>query len=381
MGSRDTNLDRVLALVRERRSVSRTELAAATGLSRSAISTLVSTLIDANQVVERVGPPKGPGSGSGRPSVELLPVLPAGYLLAIDFGHNHIAVAVAETDGRIRSRRRIEIQVDAHAPEALDNCAQLVAATLHDLGAPIERVLAAAAGIPGPLDSTPQRNVMSPTILSSWVDLSPELELERRIGLPVQVDNDANLGALGELRFGVGGRLGDFLYVKASHGVGSSLVLSGRPYRGATGIAGEIGHTQIPGLTQWCRCGNHGCLETEASIDVVRDKLSRIRPELAEPAVAQSDPAGRRILSGAGRTIGRVIADLCNCLNPAGVIIGGELSEYGDPVMDGIRESIDRFAQPAVSDAVTVVRAETGSDAELLGALAMATDAVLGVVR
>ncbi|HEY3091360.1 MAG TPA: ROK family transcriptional regulator [Jatrophihabitantaceae bacterium] len=372
MTTRAANLRRVFDLVREHGTITRPEVSTLAQLSRSTVSSLVAELIDAGWVIERQANAKGPGAGSGRPALVLAPVMPDGLLLAIDFGHNHVRVAAADMACEVRAERTVELDVDENAGQALDGCADLVTTVLAELGADRGAVRAAAAGIPGPLDNGPQRKVRSPTILADWIDLSPAAELERRIGRPIAIDNDANLGALGELRFGAGHRVGDFIYVKASHGIGASVVLGGQPYRGATGIAGEIGHTQIPGATQRCRCGNRGCLETAVSIELVRAELRRLRPPPANPADAMNDPVARRIVTEAGRTIGRVAADLCNCLNPAAVIMGGELSEYGPPFITGVRDSIDRYAQPATSEAVAVLAAEHGRRAEILGALALA---------
>lgn len=372
MGTREANLRRVFDVVREHGTLTRPEVADLAELSRSAVSSLVAELIDTGWLVERAGVAKGPGSGSGRPALVLAPVLPDGVLLAIDFGHNHVRVAAADLTGEVRAEREAELDVDQHAAQALDCCAEQVAVLVADLGLDRAAVRAAVAGIPGPLGNGPERRVRSPTILADWIDLSPAAELERRIGHPVAIDNDANLGAFGELRFGAGRGVGDFIYVKASHGIGASIVLDGHPYRGASGIAGEIGHTQIPGVAQWCRCGNRGCLETAVSIEIVRNELRRLRPGLVDPAEAADDPVARRILAEAGRTIGRVVADLCNCLNPAAVIVGGELGEYGSPVIDGLRDSINRYAQPATSEAVTVLAAHHSRRSEILGALALA---------
>lgn len=375
MTMRERNLRRVFDLVRERGAITRSEVSAATGLSRSAVSSLVTELADGGRLVERDGARRGPGTGSGRPSLVLSPVIPDGYLLALDFGHNHVRAAVADMAYRIRAERLVALDVDAHAAEALDCAADLVAHLLAGLGVGRRAVRAAAAGIPGPLDAGRGRKVRSPTILADWIDLYPAAELERRIGRQVVIDNDANLGAFGELRFGAGRGIGDFLYIKASHGIGASIVLGGRPYRGAAGIAGEIGHTQIAGADRWCRCGNRGCLETAVSIDLVQAELALVSALPRDPDRVAGDCVARRVLTGAGRTIGRVVADLCNCLNPAAVILGGELAEYGRPVLDGLRAAIEDYAQPAVSEAVTVLAAERGRRSEIYGALALAAQA------
>jgi predicted NBD/HSP70 family sugar kinase len=198
--------------------------------------------------------------------------------------------------------------------------------------------------------------VRSPTILAAWVDLDPARELATRVGRPVHVDNDANMGAHGEQRFGAARGCRDFIYVKASHGIGAALVLGGQTYRGTLGIAGEIGHTQLPDATSWCRCGNRGCLETVVSITEVRRELAHAQLEPADRSLAPlaDNPIARRVISAAGRTLGRVLADMCNALNPEAIIVGGELSTAGEPLLAGIRESIDRYAQPATAQAVRI---------------------------
>jgi len=373
MTMRERNLRRVFDLVRERGTITRSEVGAVTGLSRSAVASLVTELVDCGRLVEREGVRKGRGTGSGRPSLALCPVIPDGFLLALDFGHNHVRVALADMAYDIQAERFAELDVDAHAAQALDCAADLVASLLAGLDVGRQSVRAAAAGIPGPLDGGEKRKVRSPTILADWIDLYPAVELERRIGRRVAIDNDANLGAFGELRFGAGRDVGDFIYIKASHGIGASIVLGGQPYRGSAGIAGEIGHTQISGADRWCRCGNRGCLETAVSIEAVQAELALVGTAPGEdPHEAADSSVARRILTGAGRTIGRVVADLCNCLNPAAVILGGELAEYGRPVLDGLRDSIERFAQPAVSETVAVLAAQHGRRSEIYGALALA---------
>jgi predicted NBD/HSP70 family sugar kinase len=136
--------------------------------------------------------------------------------------------------------------------------------------------------------------------------------------------------------------------VKASHGIGAGLVLNGETYRGALGIAGEIGHTQLPDATSLCRCGNRGCLETVVSITEIRRQLAIIRPQAyartAEPSLAElsRDPAAARVVGAAGRTLGRVLADICNVLNPEATSSG---ASSASPVSRCWRES----ANPSVA--------------------------------
>jgi len=307
----------------------------------------------------------------------LAPCRPDGLVAGIDFGHAHVSVAVAGTDGSVLVEHRESVSVDDEADVALDTAAVLLQRCLADASASASEVLSIAAGIPGPLDSGSHR-VRSATILSAWVGLDPEQELSSRLGRTVHVGNDADMGAQGEMRFGSARGCRDFLYIKASHGIGAGLVLNGETYRGSIGIAGEIGHTQLPGASNWCRCGNRGCLETVVSITEVQRQLEHIRVQNASfdeslsLAFITNDPIAARVVTEAGRTLGRVLAELCNCLNPAAIILGGELGTAGRPLVAGVRESMDRYAQPAIAQAVDVRTAELGLRSELMGAVSRA---------
>ncbi|WP_100351173.1 ROK family transcriptional regulator [Luteimicrobium subarcticum] len=367
--------DDLYDLIRTSDGLTRAELVDATGLSRSTVNSAVVRLLDAGRVVESDLEEKGPGSGSGRPATRLRVAPKSSHVAGVDFGHSHIYVALADASGEPVGEQRIELDVDLDAAGAMDVAADLLARLQreHD----VERVSQLVAGIPGPLD-TLTGLVRSPTILSSWVGLSPADELTRRTGVPVVVENDAVLGAYGELRRGAGRHYEHFLYVKASHGIGASIVIGRAPFRGSTGLAGEIGHTRLPGHTEMCRCGNRGCLEAVLSVETVREQIRHAHPGAAEEDLRVGrvdDPVTRRILDEAGRTLGGVLADLCNLLNPEAVVVGGELGLYGAPLLEGIRAAVDRHAQPATAAALEVVAAELGTSAELVGALQTAATA------
>lgn len=373
--------EQVLAVLAKTGSATRAELSRHTGLSRSAISDCVAGLLADGLLAESAGadgPAARTRAGRGRrPHTVSLPSA-GGVLLGIDLGHSHVTAAVATSGGEVLAEHSDQLDVDHRPADALDLAAALAGRALRASGHTVDEVLGVACGIPGPLDVRTQI-VRAPTILSDWVDVAPAAELQRRLGRPVVVGNDADMGARGECAFGAARGMDDVLYVKASHGIGASILLGGRTYRGSVGIAGEIGHTQIAGATNWCRCGSRGCLETVVSISSVRQQLAHVLttggavmsesdvPPLTELA---GNSAAARVITDAGRTVGRVLADVVNCLNPAAIVLGGELGAAGAPFVAGVRESIDRYAQPASAHAVTVVAGQLGLRAELLGAIA-----------
>ena len=303
-------------------------------------------------------------------------------MVGIDLGHTHIAVAVARTDGELLAERRESFEVDDRSEAAVGEAARLVEGLVAESGLTMDDVLGVAAGIPCPLDQVSGRTPSAgrPSHLDR---LRRQKELSRRLGRPVRVANDAEMGAHGERRFGAARGCRDFLYVKASHGLGAGLVLNGEVYRGATGAAGEIGHIQLPGAQGLCRCGNRGCLETVVSIDALRHQLE----ELHLPGLPSStdgplttlavNPVAARIVTEGGRVLGHVLAELCNCLNPAAIVIGGELGTAGQPLLEGVRESIHHYALSASAHAVDIRTAQLGLRSELMGAVAQAIEQAL----
>nr|WP_165845423.1 ROK family transcriptional regulator [Streptacidiphilus pinicola] len=375
--------EQVLQVLAQHGDLTRAELGRLTGLSRSAIASAVTLLSDEGLLTEQTPVPAGTGARGRRPTVVALRRRP-GVVLAIDFGHSHITAAIADTSGRLLAESSAALDVDSQPQQALDTATELAAQALARTGHTSGAITGIAAGIPGPLDIRTQA-VRAPTILREWIGLNPAEELTRRFGQPVAIANDADMGARGEHTFGAARRIDDFLYIKASHGIGAGLVLAGRTYRGSSGIAGEIGHTHLEGATNLCRCGNRGCLETVVSITEVRRQLAHVLPtehlsgQSGEargepPSLTElaSRPAAARVITDAGRTLGLVLADLVNCLNPAAVILGGELSAAGEPLAEGVRESINRYAQPASANAVTITTSTLQQRSELLGAVATA---------
>jgi predicted NBD/HSP70 family sugar kinase len=370
---REQNRTRVVDALRRAGNASRGELVRATGLSRATVGSVVGELLERGLVAEDA--PDGGPAGRGRPPARLRLDATAGAAVGIDFGHRHLRVAAADLSSRVLGERWAEIDVDHEAGDAIEAAAALVDEVLAAADVARERVVAAGLGLPGPIDAR-TGTVGSSVILPGWSGLNAREALAQRLGLPVEVDNDANLGARAEAAFGAGRGCSDFVYVKVSSGIGAGLFLGGRLHAGATGIAGEIGHVQVTAGGAVCRCGNRGCLESVAAVPALVDLL---RPAHGDEIgvrdlvrlVEEGDAGAGRVVSDAGRILGRVLADLCNALNPEAIIVGGDLSAAGAPLLDGINESIGRYSLPASSRSLLVVAGELGMRAEVLGALAL----------
>jgi predicted NBD/HSP70 family sugar kinase len=361
----------LIARIRDEGQISRSALSRTIGLPRSTTTALVAELLHEGVITESTARGGGAGSGSGRPATLLSLRRPDGLVAGFDFGHRHLRVAVATGEGHVLAEESTELDVDRQAGAALDCARELLTIVLDRAGVSLDDLRAAAAGIPAPVNSGTGR-VGSPTILASWVDLDPCEELRRRTGLTVTLGNDAAFGALGEMTYGAAKDFTDFIYVKASNGIGAALVLNGRLYRGSHGMAGEIGHTQIDPTGAWCRCGNRGCLEATVSIDVVRRQLEPLGLDPLNPEDMEH-PVATKVLAESGRTVGVVIANLCNTLNPEAVILGGDLASIGAHFTNGVRDSVGHLAQPGPALDTAVMITSLQGRAELLGAVACAT--------
>ena len=371
---RDRNRERVVEVLRERGRVSQADIARVTGLSRTTVHTLVAELKDSGVLHEaETGVPDVRG---GRPAVLLMLRHSRQAVVGIDFGHSHVGVAVADIGHNVLAERRCDLDVSHDARTALDAAARMVDEALAEAEVDRKSVIAAGIGIPGPVDRS-TGTAGSPTILPGWIGVRIGDEMHDRLGVPVEIENDANLGALAELTWGAGRECSNFVYIKVATGIGAGLVIDGKLLRGATGTAGEIGHTTLDESGALCYCGNRGCLETVASgpaiIKLVGPLTGEV-PTLArifELAVAH-ELRCHRAVSDAGHEIGVAVASLCNLINPERVIVGGLLSRTGEVLLQPMRESIRRHAVQAAAEKLDVVPALFVERAELLGSLALA---------
>jgi predicted NBD/HSP70 family sugar kinase len=372
---REGNRKRVIDALRERGHASRAELARITDLSRSTISTIVGDLVDAGLVSERDGQATDGEAGAGRPPVLVSLNDSAGVALGIDFGHRHLRVAVSDLSHTILAETWRELNVDHSAAHGLDAAADFVEQVLQEAGVERSRVIGVGMGLPAPIDRS-SGTVLGNSILPGWVGVDAAAEASRRLGMPVEVENDANLGALAELVWGAAMGRSEVVYLKVATGIGGGLLSKGKLQHGINGTAGEIGHTVLVADGPVCRCGNRGCLETLASTRAIAALLSESRGEPVSTRrllelCAAGDAAAQRLIADAGRALGVAVANLCNLVNPECVIIGGDLSAAGDILLEPIREVVSRIAIPSAAASLEIVPGVLGERAEMLGALAL----------
>jgi predicted NBD/HSP70 family sugar kinase len=374
---RRANRARVLAVLGERGRASRAEIVRATGLARSTVSSLVGELLADGAVVERSDGAAAPPSPAGGRPPTMLELDPAsGVFVGLDFGHDDVVALVADRAGRPLADGRERLDVDHRADDALALAATMTDEVLHRAGVSRARVLRVGAAVSAPLRSHTHA-VASDRIFAGWADVDVGAALGARLQLPVEVGNDANLGALAEATFGAGRGVRNLLYVMLSAGTGAGIILDGHLYEGDAGTAGEIGHVIVDPDGQVCRCGNRGCLETVAGIVALTGALRHTYGPDASlddllTLIAAGDLGARRLIADAGRKVGEAAAAACSVLDPGMLIVGGELAAAGDVLIDAVRETIDHRTSQVTGHPCPVVAGELGSKAEALGGIALA---------
>ncbi|MCW2601785.1 MAG: ArsR family transcriptional regulator [Frankiales bacterium] len=365
---RQSNQQRIIAALLASGSDTQAGLARQTGLSTATVSNIVRVLSDKGLVTtEQV-------TSSGRRALSVSLAGRGAVAVGMDFGRTHTRVIVSSLDYQLIEERVIESPLGQSFQLGLDAAATLLATMLAEVGLPRSAVIGVGVGIPGSIDARTGQ-IAEGNVLPEWAGASREA-LEKRLKVPVYLDNDANLGALAEVTWGPHAGTSNLVFVKIATGIGAGLIINGVQFRGSIGVTGEIGHTQILDHGLLCRCGNRGCLETVASTAMMLEVLSRspgrasTAADIVERAL-DNDRAVLHVLEDAGIAIGRSLANIANFLNPETIVIGGPLADTGELLLGPIRRGLRRFSLPVLQDATTLVMSSLGDKAEALGAAAL----------
>ncbi|MGW1872021.1 ROK family protein [Streptomyces sp. NPDC001975] len=371
----------LLELVRSGRAVTRGALQQATGLSRATVGLRLDRLFRAGWLREGAGGPVDSPLG-GRPSITLEFDDAHAVVLAADLETRHARAAVLSLTGEILAEHSGTLVIQDGPDAVLTELGRWFAELLEKAGHLAAEVCGIGLAVPGPVDTETGR-VVQPPIMPGWDGYDIRGRMARAFtehtgappGVPVLVDNDANLMAYGEQRT----RHPDcsaFVLVKVSTGIGAGVVVDGSIYRGIDGGAGDIGHIRV-GAEAQCRCGSYGCLAAVASGGAVARRLA----EAGVPAASGSDvrdllaaghPEAAALAREAGRRVGDVLATVVTLLNPGVLMIAGDLA--GTSFLTGVRELLYQRALPRSTAHLDVVTSQLGDRAGVIGAGALVVE-------
>ena len=364
-------------LLRDGKPWTRAQLAVTTGLARSTVAGKVDLLLGAGLIVS-VGEALSSG---GRPPSRFAFHPQARTVLAADVGASHVRVALTDLNGEVVAEDRSALPV-ASGPEAvLGYVVESGRRLLAQVRQPVHLLAGVGIGLPGPVEHATGRPV-KPPIMPGWDGFDVVEFVQRAFPVPVLVDNDVNIMALGE-RAGFWPGVDDLLFIKVATGIGSGIISSGQLQRGADGTAGDLGHVRVArGDGVMCRCGNIGCLEALASgAAVARSLAAQGVPATSGGDVvelaAHGNLAAIQALRQAGRDIGEVLATCVNLLNPSVIVIGGSMSAAGEHVMAGVREVVYHRSPPLATTNLRIVLSRAGQRAAVMGASQLVSQHVL----
>lgn len=370
---RRTHEERVLRVLREHGALSRGQIARAVGLSRTTLSEITGSLLQRGAIVV-VDTDAAKREGSGRPAERLALDPASGQFMGVDFGHRRVHVAVADASHEIVVSGADRYDDDAPWPIRLDRAFRLIDRLSAESGVHYGALQGVGIGVPGPYPAAPGVFVVSPhDSTEAGNPESAQAAFAKRFGAPVIVDNNTRLAALAEAIFG-SDSVQNLLYLRLSDGVGGGLVVGGRLVTGSSGLAGELGHITVDPHGLECRCGKRGCVETLASVPAIlracREQGLAVEDldDLAA-AIERSHPIADQVLRAAGSAIGRVLGIASLILNPADIVIGGEITRIARAILQQAAASIAFEHFPGAPKPV-VRRAQLSDDDGALGALA-----------
>ncbi len=367
----------VFELLRDGTPRTRAQLADASGLARSTIAARIDVLMRLGLVA-----PYGGGVSTGGRPPSLLAMNPRARVVAgVDIGASHATAGLADLAGTVLAERRADLDIATGPEHVLGWAEQVIGELLEDQKRNVAELSAIGIGLPGPVEHSSGRAI-NPPIMPGWDRYDVPAHVQRAFDVPVLIDNDVNIMALGEQHAHLPD-VQDLVFIKVSTGIGAGLISGGELQRGAQGTAGDLGHVRVvraDGVI--CRCGNEGCLEAIAAGPALARALQEAGVAAATgqdvvDLVRRGDPVAAQVVRQAGRDLGEVVATLVNVINPSAIVIGGALADAGESLIAGIREVVYQRSLPLATEHLRIITSQAGERAGVIGAAALAIGHVL----
>lgn len=353
----------VLESVLKNAPLSRAQISGITGLNKATVSSLVQDLIDNSLVVEM-----GPGQSSGgRKPVMLHFNEKAGYAVGIDLGVNYIHGVLVDLEGNIVAelQRSLKQHNDEFAFLQLSECIEEL---MERAPASTYGIVGIGVGVPGIVDDR-GTILFAPNL--KWRQVELQQKLEKRFGLAVTIDNEANAGAQGEQKYGAGRGIDNQIYISVGIGIGAGIILNKQLYTGASGFSGELGHLSIEYDGKLCSCGNLGCWELYASEKALLEQAAPNGYDNLDDLLAAAEAGNKQIgelIASVGAYLGAGIASIVNTFNPDVVIIGNRMSRAAKWLDPAVQDAVRRRALPYHRERLRILFAELQERSAVRGA-------------
>jgi len=313
-------------------------------------------------------------------------------VVGVDMGGTKILSAVIDAEGNILGTAKLSTKADEGTSAVIDRISESIQRAIDKSNVDNASIQAIGIGAPGPLDPETGVVIFAPNL--GWRDVPLKAELEARTGVSTFVDNDVNVGTLGEHAFGAAQGIENVVGIFVGTGIGGGIILKGELFHGASKTAGEVGHIIVKADGPRCGCGTRGCLEALASrtamakqfrkaikkngkksvlTKLTNGDLSVIRSGVLAKAIRANDKLTLKVFKKVTKYLGIGIGSIVNFLNPEMSVLGGGVVEaLDDTFIDNIRTYAEKYALPNTLNGVQIVRAKLGDNSGILGAAALA---------
>ncbi|MFC0023738.1 ROK family glucokinase [Neobacillus cucumis] len=322
------------------------------------------------------------------------------WLVGVDIGGTTIKMAFISQEGRIIRKWEIPTNKNENGKHIPSEIAKSINLHLNELGQSKDKLIGIGIGAPGPVNV--QEGTIEVAVNLGWDNFPLRDILQQETSLPVVVENDANMAAIGEMWKGAGRGAKNLICITLGTGVGGGIIVNGKLVHGENGAGGEIGHiTSLPKDGLICNCGKKGCLETIASATGIvnlavkelacAEESSRLKEYYNKyqivtckqifDSVIEADKTAMRIIDQVTFNLGFALANLANSLNPQKIVIGGGVSNAGDTLLTPLKEHFAQFTFPRVSEGVELVIATLGNDAGVIGGAWLVKDVLMNKIK
>jgi len=366
----------VLEFILRGAPLSRAQISEQSGLNKATVSSLVQDLIDGSLVRET-----GTGQSSGgRKPVMLEFIADAGYAIGMDLGVNYIRGVLTDLRGNVVAERTSPLR-DAEPGAAIEQLCGSIEKLVAGAPASPYGIVGIGVGVPGLVDEN-GAILFAPNL--HWRDVPLQRLLTERFPFPVTIDNEANMGAIGEQKYGAGRSVNNLVYVSVGIGIGTGLILHKSLYKGASGFSGELGHLSVEAHGKNCSCGNRGCWEMYASEQALLEQAAPLGYEDLEGLLAAADEGREDVLelfAGIGEYLGVGIANIVNVFNPDAVVIGNRMSQARPWLENALRQTVVQRALGFHLRKVQLLFSELGERSSMMGAAEMAISGFFSRVK
>jgi glucokinase-like ROK family protein len=389
------NKIQILNIIREKEQISRADISKISKISAPTVTRIVDHLIHSEGLVKEIG--IGISSGGRRPTLVKFSA-EDNFVIGIDLGKTHIDGVLANLNAEFITEIQIKANLENGFENIMDRTADIICELRNDPNVKGKKIFGVGMAVAGVINKRDNVVELSPDF--QWENVNIKKYLKEKCDLPLIFDNVTRVMALGELWYGIGKKVKNFIMMNVGYGIGGGIIIEGEPYFGPFGMAGEFGHiTMDKNSNHRCDCGNYGCLEALASGRAIADKMrdeikkgkdtiirewigedySLITARLVADAARRGDKVAMEIFSEAVEYIGIAIAGLINLLSPEYVLIGGGVAQSGDLIFEKIREIVHHRSLKTKSKKVVVAGATFGMKAASKGAVSLILNEVINL--